>query len=326
MKDILAKVRRVNARTHYGIPYVVYRKSAEGILGAVDWVANNKGHLKCPYGHRVSSDKEGTIFLNHRGMLYHCYHVPCLSAEVINKRLSLENNRIARGSRNVALLVKAANNSSSSPFLRASQYDELQQLSKNEFPVIVRNWKWSYADMVNDSPRLIPADMTEHWSCVVKLFQPGDVIWMGRYCDSGQQKHKACFRTRDEWLRCRHVSGPLTCPATFTPGGYSRSQDAVIERRFLIMESDRLSYDDAGAIINWFHKGVGMTLRCIVDTGGKSLHAWFDYPRGDFMEAFKIVLPELGFDTAMLRPAQCTRLPGVLRPETRHYQKLIYLA
>lgn len=37
-----------------------------------------------------------------------------------------------------------------------------------------------------------------------------------------------------------------------------------------------------------------------------------------------VALPAIGCDPAMFRPVQASRLPGVIRPETGRYQRLIY--
>jgi hypothetical protein len=68
---------------------------------------------------------------------------------------------------------------------------------------------------------------------------------------------------------------------------------------------------------------VGMNLRAVVDTAGKSLHAWFDYPPASIVEDLKIALPELGCDPKLFTASQPVRLPGALRDGK--YQKLIYL-
>ena len=56
-----------------------------------------------------------------------------------------------------------------------------------------------------------------------------------------------------------------------------------------------------------------MRLRAIINTGGKSLHAWFEPPNSEQEAELRIILPALGFDSAMFRPSQPCRLPGVLR-------------
>ena len=57
-----------------------------------------------------------------------------------------------------------------------------------------------------------------------------------------------------------------------------------------------------------------LRLRAIVDTGGKSLHGWFEGPTPEQRTELKAILPEWGFDRAMFTPSQPWRLAGVTRP------------
>ena len=104
---------------------------------------------------------------------------------------------------------------------------------------------------------------------------------------------------------------------------FSRSNDNVLHRRFLVVESDVLSKDQVGAIFGFLRNDVGMPLRAIVDTGGKSLHGWFDFPKRTVFEELQIVLPQLGCDPGLFKPSQPCRLPGVRRGD--QYQRLIWI-
>ncbi len=66
-----------------------------------------------------------------------------------------------------------------------------------------------------------------------------------------------------------------------------------------------------------------MKLRCIVDTAGKSLHGWFDFPPEEELSDLRLILPELECDPKMFTSTQPCRLPSALR-DGRH-QRLIYL-
>jgi hypothetical protein len=203
---------------------------------------------------------------------------------------------------------------------------ELKQLASKAFPEILRDWKWPVSAIIEDSKRAIPTDVPLHWKPVVELFQVGDVIWTGDTRNSGRPQDTEYFCAREEWLSRPQLNGPLICPATFQQGCFQRRNEHVVNKRFLIIESDNLPHDDAGAIIHWFHIELGWKLRCIVDSGNKSLHAWFDFPGEKLIPALRTVLPELHCDTSMLKASQLCRLPGVVRKDTGKYQKLIYLA
>ena len=120
------------------------------------------------------------------------------------------------------------------------------------------------------------------------------------------------------------VPGHYVCPSTFKAGSFSRSKDNLVRRAFLVVESDELDKDTIGAVFRWLRDKVGLNLRCIVDTAGKSLHGWFDFPPPEELDDLRVMLPELGCDPKMFTATQPCRLPGALR--AGQYQKLIYLA
>ena len=68
-----------------------------------------------------------------------------------------------------------------------------------------------------------------------------------------------------------------------------------------------------------------MSLRAVVDTGGKSLHAWFDFPPDSALSELRIILPELGCDPAMFKAAQPCRIAGGWRQEKQRWQRFIWL-
>jgi len=90
----------------------------------------------------------------------------------------------------------------------------------------------------------------------------------------------------------------------------------VASFRFLLMEGDKLSREQQLACI----RKTGLPVSAVVDSAGKSLHAWVrldaDSPeewqrRAELVR--RVALP-LGFDPAtMKQPGQMTRLPGAIR-------------
>jgi hypothetical protein len=60
-------------------------------------------------------------------------------------------------------------------------------------------------------------------------------------------------------------------------GEYRRASEFIKGMKpYFVLESDTLSYEQFGAVVAYFMRQY--KLRAIVDTGGKSLHAWFDAP------------------------------------------------
>jgi len=93
---------------------------------------------------------------------------------------------------------------------------------------------------------------------------------------------------------------------------------------FLVIESDDLKINDQPALIKFLH--TFMTLRAIVHSGGKSLHAWFDRPTDSVLTQLRSIMSELGLDMDASRDVQAIRMPGVLREDTGNVQQLYYLA
>jgi hypothetical protein len=97
-----------------------------------------------------------------------------------------------------------------------------------------------------------------------------------------------------------------------------------VERRFVVVESDLLSRDEVGAVFRYLIE-CGLKLVAVVDTAGKSLHGWFEFPEDEeVMNDLRLILPALKCDPKMLTPSQPARLPGAMRDGKR--QKLIFLA
>ena len=53
----------------------------------------------------------------------------------------------------------------------------------------------------------------------------------------------------------------------------------------MVVESDTLSRDEVGEIFGYLRRRLHYGLHCIVDTAGKSLHAWFDAQRNKVFES-----------------------------------------
>ena len=201
------------------------------------------------------------------------------------------------------------------------------------FDQIIRQFACGFAHYGNRSPvNLFNGDPKEDWRLIMKLFRPDDVVWVGtKKNDSANETHpsewidycKTRFRTASDWLKETQCPGILTCPNTFKPGTHSRRDAEVLARRFLVLESDTLDKNQVCAVFKWTEQFT--KLRAIVDTAGKSLHAWFEMPTPDVLGQLETILPQLGCDGSMFIPSQPCRLPGGYRADTGRNQSLLYL-
>lgn len=115
-----------------------------------------------------------------------------------------------------------------------------------------------------------------------------------------------------------------------------RCDSAVADYRFCLIEFDEMPRPDQIAF--WFSIIDKNLLRvsAIVDSGGKSLHAWVridlpDRPAWDreivqnFYEKDFGVLATMGADRASQNPSRLSRMPGHFRIEKGRKQKLLFL-
>lgn len=165
------------------------------------------------------------------------------------------------------------------PFAQHLRY--LRAAAKNRLlptlaPVPVEEW-------LSRSPVPIPSNPEEHWHLLLRaLYPPGDsdyssYIWCGDVYDTGRAEHAIYFHDRSRWLA---LSGPFgqqvsTCLFDYHVMDRPSRCAAYVQRKlFTVYESDTLPADKFGGVIERLQK-VGR-LRAIIDTGGRSIHSWFD--------------------------------------------------
>ena len=214
---------------------------------------------------------------------------------------------------------------SRSAILRRNIVRKARRASRTQTDAILEE-PWDPKDIARASPIPIPEPGVAQALAIVALFRPLDTVWIGGHYDSGQPRHARHFRTAREWLRGGVITGPRICPASFVPGVIARAARTVRHWRFLVVESDSLSKPQQGAVIRWLRDLCHYRLRAVVDTGGRSLHAWFDHPSLREVEFLKACFPKLDIDAAVLQPAQPCRLPGWPRDDSGTLPTLIYLA
>jgi len=201
------------------------------------------------------------------------------------------------------------------------------------------------SQLQRSSPTPVTWPEEDDWRWWLKLWHPDDVIWVGDKYDSGDPKKSVHFASRTEWEELSRTPhkyiadfswtppdfGEQTCGSSFRPGSYSRSNTNVLHRRFLVTEIDSLygrpvpKRIQAG-IIDWINRQPGFRLRAVCDSGGKSLHAFWDYP-GEHRERWlRRIGPALGLDDQLFVPCQPCRLPGGIRQNRgNECQRLYYL-
>ncbi|MFA5189329.1 MAG: hypothetical protein WC740_01305 [Verrucomicrobiia bacterium] len=290
----------------------------------MEWISDTEGLCECPGKdqHTTKNGKRDCIVFTDSVVTLSCFHAGC--RETIE-----ETNRKLRR----AVATATLPDDGKPRRLTREEKERIKTIQRRERirkrvhasrDRILANHRWPYEQIINDSPIDLRNNIPDHWQLLLNLFADNDVIWIGGLYDSGQETHRGNFRTKEEWLKESSVPGQFTCPSVFKTCSYQRGNDNIIARRFLVVESDELGKDEIGAVFRWLKDAAKMRLRCIVDTAGKSLHAWFDCPDEKEIEDLKLVLPILGCDPKLFTASQPVRMPSAARDGK--FQRLVYLA
>ncbi|MBS0661235.1 MAG: hypothetical protein JSR82_23710 [Verrucomicrobia bacterium] len=180
-----------------------------------------------------------------------------------------------------------------------------------------------------------PDEDPEHdWRLMLgALFAPGDVLWMGEPEESGKPWNLANFRSRAQWLECPSRPAGRVAAGVFHPDSFSRCRASVARSPFVVIEGDTYDRDPernkaaCAALFAWL-RSIGLRQRAVIDTGGKSLHGWFDRPADDLLSALRTRADALRIDAGLLDRCAWSplRLPGCTHSRTGKPARLLFLA
>jgi len=197
-------------------------------------------------------------------------------------------------------------------------------------------------DLWESSPIRIdwePADDAAHF--IANMFAPDDLLFIGDRLESGVIGEN--IRPTSAWLtffNAGGIAGPFIIinplsgqPAQKKSGdGETFRGDANVKTyRFCLAEFDTMSREDQIA----FWSAAKLPIRALIDTGGKSIHAWIRTDNIGTPDAwsaqirrglYERALIPMGVDAACSNPARLSRLPGYQRPETKNFQRLLWLS
>jgi hypothetical protein len=203
--------------------------------------------------------------------------------------------------------------------------DLLSQI-KADFPACV-------ATLWDDSPVRCDEDLDDA-EALLSIFPADAVLWVApNIYQTGKPDHARFFRTREQWeAETFTAPGTRIAPASFTPGSYSRNREGVADHLFVVVESDEIGEgklyadkDQFCSLIRWLREACAWHLAAVVDSGKRSLHAWFRHPGVTDMGLLAEHAAALGLDSKYSEPSQPWRLPGMKREESNTRQQLIYL-
>lgn len=285
---------------------------AENLLGEIRWNSNVLGYSQCPGKdlHSNSSGPRDCRIIIDGVPTIHCVHNSCTS--VIG-----ECNRRLRSN-----ITKAT--AQPKPWNNYKPQSSPEAIQNAKVMSILGKHAIDPKDIYQKSPdQLIGVSQPDLWRSFLGIFQLDDIVWIGDIKDSGNERHSRHFKPVSEWLKHNSCPGPRITPSTYKSAVYSRSTPNVVNHRFIVIESDTRSKREQWAIINIIRQIT--RLRAIIDSGNKSLHAWFDRPNVEVLEKFKRIVLNIGADPAGLRPTQPFRMPGIPRENSNTFTNLLYL-
>lgn len=298
---------------------------AEKIIGEIHWLDDVNGlAIKCPGQHlhtTRSTKRDCKVYLNGAPTVF-CFHSSC--APVLD-RVNLDLRRAMNKNQHENIPLRQL---SKEERLAIRKREVLHRFEENSHRIgrsiilasIQKKFSWPIEEVFEDSPLKPSENPEEDYALFLsRLFRQDDVIWIGDVTDSGEGCEKN-FRLVSDWIKICPI-GNFTTGSTFKPGVFNRSNENVLESRYMVIESDTLNKLEMLSIFKWMI--TFCRLRAIVDTGGKSLHGWFDHASERFRLKLKPLLHELGCDRSLFKPSQPVRLPGVKRGEKR--QKLLWI-
>lgn len=320
---------------------------AERVVGPVAWQNEVSGFCRCPgealhtgpnatKDCRVNVDGAPTIF---------CFHASCgTTVAEANRRLrrelggspwelALPGGRVLRSGDVLQSSGEVLRREVIQAHARAEGreagerlvLETVRVLAERFRPELFDIFRWPVGQVVAESPlQVSERDAEDQFRTWLRLWPACSVLWIGDVYSSGKPEHRTHFRPVAEWYEIGPVMGNFTCGSSFRPGCYSRSNENLDGHRFMVIESDTLSKDEVGAVFAYLRRRLRYGLHCIIDTAGKSLHAWFDAPRNKvFEDRLKAGLEVFGCDPKVFTYSQPVRVPGAWRDGK--LQRLVWL-
>jgi hypothetical protein len=203
--------------------------------------------------------------------------------------------------------------------------ETVRVLAERFAPEMFERFRWPLAQIIEDSPlHVCERDAEDQFRTWLRLWPAHCHVWIGDVFSSGKPEHRTHFRPIADWYQIGPCLGNFTCGSAFKPGSYRRSNENLNGQRFLVIESDTLAKDEVGAVFAYLRQRLNYRLHCIIDTAGKSLHAWFDAPRNKVLEnRLKAGLVAFGCDPKVFTYSQPVRVPGAWREGK--LQRLVWL-
>jgi len=63
--------------------------------------------------------------------------------------------------------------------------ERIRVRAAKRLPQILKKHRWTYNEMIHNSPSDVTGDCRDHWRALLAKFAPNDVVWIGSVRDSG---------------------------------------------------------------------------------------------------------------------------------------------
>lgn len=196
------------------------------------------------------------------------------------------------------------------------------------------------------------------------LYHPEDILYIGSQKESGQEQQNH-VKPVSEWTAFFQeqiakiaampesaqmqalqrlgdaypliIPNPLSGRRESTKDGEKQTLrgDACVQSfRFMVLESDSLSFPQQGALLRGICRLMECKVCAVIYSGGKSCHAWvrldgisnLDEWEKEVKGKIFAVLGKIGFDGACCNAARLSRFAGMFRRDKEKFQRLLYLA
>jgi hypothetical protein len=185
---------------------------------------------------------------------------------------------------------------------------------------------WSLKEASEDSPIKGPEKLSPE-QILSMIFGPSDLLVSGVV-------DRFAVKPCEQWVVEGGVSEQVVPNPNRIAFGKTKKgstsahcRDAVGPRHFLVIEFDdeELGHDRQATLIRFLRDVAGGRLRMLVDSGGKSLHGWFQASPCEAVNwSFMRLACRLGADPRMWLPEQFARTPNATRSNGA-FQKTYYL-
>lgn len=205
----------------------------------------------------------------------------------------------------------------------AHTYQRLRWPAKN--PEMIARVIRQYAPLFDMTPTATPEEV------LYGLFNPDDQICFGQSVTSAAIATLDTVRQyapRMQFIVPNPMRGPFGVTRDGKPS--PRCLDNVLVRRYVVVEMDdpELGKENQARIIHCLSTMNPLVM--VVDSGGKSLHAWFwvePLPRAEQMRFFGVATA-LGADPSKWDQSSWVRMPGGVRPTNpgERLQNIVFYA